>query len=40
MWRHRRWPQWREDRRRSALRRLLLQQDIEWDKRLAFAGTP
>ncbi len=40
MWRHRRWPQWREDRRRSALRRLLLQQDIEWDQRLAFAGTP
>jgi preprotein translocase subunit SecA len=28
----------REERRRAALRRALLQQDLEWERRLAFAG--
>lgn len=29
-----------EDRRRTLLRRQLLQQDLEWERRLAFAGRP
>ncbi|MCZ4312785.1 prepilin peptidase [Comamonadaceae bacterium G21597-S1] len=34
----RRLAQWQEDRRRTTLRRQLLQQDLEWERRLAFAG--
>lgn len=34
----RRWVQWREERRRAALRRQLLEQDLEWERRLSFAG--
>ncbi len=34
----RRLSQWQEDRRRTTLRRQLLQQDLEWERRLAFAG--
>lgn len=30
--------QWQEDRRRTVLRRQLLQQDLAWERRLAFAG--
>jgi preprotein translocase subunit SecA len=30
--------QWQEDHRRTVLRRQLLQQDLEWERRLAFAG--
>jgi preprotein translocase subunit SecA len=33
------WNQWREEQRRAALRRNLLEQDIYWERRLAFAGT-
>jgi preprotein translocase subunit SecA len=33
-------PQWLEERRRRALRRLLLEQDRHWENRLAFAGPP
>jgi preprotein translocase subunit SecA len=36
----RRWSQWREELRRSALRRELLQQDRHWEQRLSFAGPP
>ncbi|WP_418316907.1 DEAD/DEAH box helicase [Piscinibacter sakaiensis] len=31
--------QWREEQRRSLLRRNLLEQDLHWEKRLAFAGS-
>jgi preprotein translocase subunit SecA len=34
----RRWAQWREERRRAALRRQLLEQDLDWERRLSFAG--
>lgn len=34
----RRWSQWQEDRRRTQVRRHLLQQDLQWERRLAFAG--
>ena len=34
----RRWVQWREERRRAALRRRLLEQDLHWERRLSFAG--
>ena len=34
----RRWTQWREDTRRCELRRRLLEQDREWERRLSFAG--
>ena len=34
----RRWAQQREDRRRTALRQDLLEQDLHWERRLAFAG--
>ena len=34
----RRWTQWREDGRRAAVRRRLLEQDTEWERRLSFAG--
>ncbi len=34
-----RWAQWREEQRRSLLRRSLLEQDQHWERRLAFAGT-
>ena len=37
---HRRWQQWREERRRAVLRRSLLEQDLYWESRLAFAGVP
>jgi hypothetical protein len=30
--------QWQEDHRRTVLRRQLLQQDLDWERRLAFAG--
>ena len=33
------WAQAREERRRCALRRQLLEQDLLWERRLAFAGT-
>jgi preprotein translocase subunit SecA len=36
----RRWSQSREERRRTTLRRDLLKQDLEWERRLAFAGPP
>ena len=32
--------QWREERRRTALRRELLAQDKRWERRLSFAGPP
>ena len=32
------WSQWREERRRAALRASLLEQDLYWEGRLAFAG--
>jgi preprotein translocase subunit SecA len=35
-----RWRQWREERRRRLLRRSLLEQDLHWEKRLSFAGSP
>ena len=35
----RRWMQWREERRKTVLRQTLLQQDLHWERRLAFAGT-
>jgi len=34
----RRWSQWREERRRAAVRRSLLDQDLHWERRLSFAG--
>lgn len=34
----RRWVQWREERRRTLVRRGLLEQDLHWERRLAFAG--
>ena len=34
----RRWPQWREEQRRAQLRNSLLQQDLDWERRLSFAG--
>lgn len=33
-----RWGQWREEHRRTSLRRSLLEQDLHWERRLAFAG--
>lgn len=30
--------QWQEDRRRALMRRQLMQQDLDWERRLAFAG--
>ncbi|MDH3461137.1 MAG: prepilin peptidase [Burkholderiaceae bacterium] len=36
----RQWGQSRQDRRRAALRRDLLQQDLHWERRLSFAGPP
>ena len=36
----RRWLQWREERRRAAVRRSLLEQDLHWERRLSFAGSP
>ena len=35
-----RWHQWRDERRRAALRRELLRQDRHWERRLSFAGRP
>ncbi|MDP3083217.1 MAG: hypothetical protein Q8N44_05940 [Rubrivivax sp.] len=32
--------QWRDERRRALLRRSLLEQDLHWEQRLAFAGAP
>jgi preprotein translocase subunit SecA len=32
------WPQWAEERRLRALRRHLLEQDLQWEQRLSFAG--
>jgi preprotein translocase subunit SecA len=34
----RRWQQWREDGRRTEVRRRLLEQDRDWERRLSFAG--
>ena len=34
----RRWPPWREERRRAAKRARLLEQDLHWERRLSFAG--
>jgi preprotein translocase subunit SecA len=34
----RRWTQRREERRRAELRGQLLQQDLDWERRLSFAG--
>ncbi len=34
------WAQWREERRRATLRRGMLEQDLHWERRLAFAGAP
>ena len=34
----RRWCQWQEERRRAALRRQLLEQDLRWEQRLSYAG--
>jgi preprotein translocase subunit SecA len=34
----RRWQQWQDERRRAALRRQLLDQDLSWERRLAYAG--
>jgi len=34
----RRWQQWQDERRRAALRRQLLNQDLSWERRLAYAG--
>ena len=36
----RRWAQRREERRRAAWRRELLRQDLNWERRLSFAGPP
>ncbi len=36
----RRWMQWREERRRAAVRRSLLEQDLHWERRLSFSGSP
>ena len=36
--RRRQWSQWREERRRAAVRRSLLDQDLHWERRLSFAG--
>ena len=36
----RRWAQWREESRRAVLRHILLEQDLYWERRLAFAGAP
>ncbi len=36
----RRWAQWREESRRAVLRHILLEQDLFWERRLAFAGAP
>ncbi len=36
----RRWAQWREEQRRAQLRASLLEQDLHWERRLAFAGAP
>ncbi len=33
-----RWAQWREEQRRSLHRHGLLEQDLHWEKRLAFSG--
>ncbi len=33
-----RWPQWREEQRRTQVRHNLLQQDLDWERRLSFAG--
>ena len=33
-------PQWLQERRRAALRRELLRQDLDWERRLSFAGSP
>ena len=33
-----RWMQWRDERRRALLRDQLLKQDLDWERRLAFAG--
>ena len=35
-----RWAQWREEQRRVRLRATLLEQDLHWEQRLAFAGAP
>lgn len=35
-----RWAQWREENRRAVLRHILLEQDLFWERRLAFAGAP
>ncbi len=32
------WQQWREEQRRALLRASLLEQDLQWERRLAFAG--
>jgi preprotein translocase subunit SecA len=32
------WGQWREEERRTLLRQSLLEQDLHWEQRLAFAG--
>ncbi len=32
------WRQWQEERRRTLVRRHLLEQDLQWERRLAFAG--
>lgn len=34
----RRWRQWQDERRRAALRRQLLEQDLAWERRLSYAG--
>lgn len=34
----RRWQQWREESRRASQRQRLLEQDLHWERRLAFAG--
>ncbi len=34
----RRWRQWQDERRRTALRRQLLELDLAWERRLAYAG--
>jgi len=34
----RRWAQRREEQRRARLRASLLEQDLQWERRLAFAG--
>jgi len=37
-WAVRRWRQWQDERRRTALRRQLLELDLAWERRLAYAG--